>query len=189
MVSAIALFHQRFATNTLATWRLAQPFRLIAHNGEINTLIGNRNWMSAREPELTSGFWGDQLEDLIPVIHPIGSDTASLDEALELLATSGRGLLHAMAMLIPEAWESMPNMDPQLREFYEYHACLTEPWDGPAAVAFTDGTVAAAVMDRNGLRPARYQVTADGLVIMSSEVGLADIPLSEIGGVGKGRTR
>jgi glutamate synthase (ferredoxin) len=188
-VSAIALFHQRFATNTLATWRLAQPFRLIAHNGEINTLIGNRNWMSAREPELTSGFWGDQLEDLIPVIHPIGSDTASLDEALELLATSGRGLLHAMAMLIPEAWESMPNMDPRLREFYEYHACLTEPWDGPAAVAFTDGTVAAAVMDRNGLRPARYQVTADGLVIMSSEVGLADIPLSEIvesGRVGPG---
>ncbi|MCH7892020.1 MAG: glutamate synthase subunit alpha, partial [Gemmatimonadetes bacterium] len=188
-VSAIALFHQRFATNTLATWRLAQPFRLIAHNGEINTLLGNRNWMSAREPELTSSFWGDQLEDLIPVIHPIGSDTASLDEAFELLATSGRGLLHAMAMLIPEAWESMPNMDPQLREFYEYHACLTEPWDGPAAVAFTDGTVAAAVMDRNGLRPARYQVTADGVVIMSSEVGLADLPLSEIvesGRVGPG---
>ena len=188
-VSGIALFHQRFATNTLATWRLAQPFRLIAHNGEINTLIGNRNWMSAREPEFTSGFWGDQLEDLIPVIHPIGSDTASLDEALELLATSGRGLLHAMAMLIPEAWESMPHMDPQLREFYEYHACLTEPWDGPAAVAFTDGTVAACVMDRNGLRPARYQVTSDGLVIMSSEVGLADLPLSDIvesGRVGPG---
>ena len=179
-VSAIALFHQRFATNTLATWPLAQPFRLVAHNGEINTLLGNRNWMSAREPELTSNFWGDELEDLIPVIHPIGSDTASLDEALELLATSGRGLLHAMAMLIPEAWESMPNMDPQLREFYEYHACLTEPWDGPAAVAFTDGTVAAAVMDRNGLRPARYQITDDGVVIMSSEVGLADLPLSEI---------
>ena len=188
-VSAIALFHQRFATNTLATWRLAQPFRLIAHNGEINTLLGNRNWMSAREPELTSSFWGDHLEDLIPVIHPIGSDTASLDEAFELLATSGRGLLHAMAMLIPEAWESMPNMDPQLREFYEYHACLTEPWDGPAAVAFTDGTVAAAVMDRNGLRPARYQVTEDGVVIMSSEVGLADLPLSEMvesGRVGPG---
>ena len=188
-VSGIALFHQRFATNTLPTWPLAQPFRFVAHNGEINTLIGNRNWMSAREPELTSEFWGDQLQDLIPVIHPIGSDTASLDEAFELLATSGRGLLHAMAMLIPEAWESMPNMDPQLREFYEYHACLTEPWDGPAAVAFTDGTVAAAVMDRNGLRPARYQVTADGLVIMSSEVGLADLPLDEIvesGRVGPG---
>ena len=145
--------------------------------------------MSAREPELTSSFWGDHLEDLIPVIHPIGSDTASLDEAFELLATSGRGLLHAMAMLIPEAWESMPHMDPQLREFYEYHACLTEPWDGPAAVAFTDGTVAAAVMDRNGLRPARYQVTEDGVVIMSSEVGLADLPLSEMvesGRVGPG---
>jgi len=188
-VSAIALFHQRFATNTLPAWRLAQPFRLVAHNGEINTLTGNRNWMSAREPGLTSGFWGDDLEDLVPVIHPIGSDTASLDEAFELLASSGRGLLHAMAMLIPEAWESMPNMDPRLREFYEYHACLTEPWDGPAAVAFTDGTVAACVMDRNGLRPARYQVTSDGLVIMSSEVGLADLPLSEIvesGRVGPG---
>ena len=188
-VSGVALFHQRFATNTLATWHLAQPFRLIAHNGEINTLLGNRNWMSAREPELTSGFWGDQLGDLIPVIHPIGSDTASLDEVFELLATSGRGLLHAMAMLIPEALESMPNMDPRLREFYEYHACLTEPWDGPAAIAFTDGTVAAAVMDRNGLRPARYQVTSDGLVIMGSEVGLADLPLSEIvesGRVGPG---
>ena len=178
--SGLALFHQRFATNTLPSWDLAQPFRLVAHNGEINTLVGNRNWMSAREPELTSTVWGDQLQELFPVIWPIGSDTASLDEALELLVTSGRDLLHAMAMLIPEAWENMPNMDPGLRAFYEYHACLAEPWDGPAAVAFTDGTVVAAAMDRNGLRPARYQVTSDGLVIMSSEVGLLDIPLSEI---------
>ena len=188
-VSSVALFHQRFATNTLPTWGLAQPFRMLAHNGEINTLVGNRNWMSAREPELTSAVWGDQLQDLIPVIWPIGSDTASFDEALDLLVASGRNLLHAMMILIPEAWENMPNMDPALRAFYEYHACLSEPWDGPAAVAFTNGTIAAAVMDRNGLRPARYQVSKDGIVVMGSEVGLVDIPLSEIvesGRVGPG---
>jgi len=179
-VSALALFHQRFATNTLPNWNLAQPFRLVAHNGEINTLLGNRNWMRAREPELTSPIWESQISDLMPVIWPIGSDTASLDEALELLLQSGRGLVPAMMMLIPEAWENMPNMDPDLRAFYEYHACLQEPWDGPAAVAFTNGTVAAAVMDRNGLRPARYQVTRDGLVVMASEVGLVDIPQREI---------
>jgi glutamate synthase (ferredoxin) len=179
-VSAYALFHQRFATNTLPSWRLAQPFRLAAHNGEINTLLGNRNWMTAREPELASAVWGEQIADLSPVIWPIGSDTASLDEAMELLVQSGRGLLHAMMMLIPEAWENMPNLDPQLRAFYEYHACLTEPWDGPAAVAFAHGSVVAAIMDRNGLRPARYQRTADGLVIMGSEVGLVELPFSEI---------
>ena len=179
-VAAVALFHQRFATNTLPNWKLAQPFRLVAHNGEINTLLGNRNWMSAREPELTSAVWGDQIEDLLPVIWPIGSDTASLDEALELLTASGRNILHAMMMLIPEAWENMPNMDPQLRAFYEYHACLQEPWDGPAAVAFTNGTVAAAIMDRNGLRPARYQIMRDGTVVMGSEVGLVDLPFDEI---------
>ena len=189
-VSGVALFHQRFATNTLPTWKLAQPFRMVAHNGEINTLLGNRNWMTAREPELTSAVWGDQISELLPVIWPIGSDTASLDEALELLVHSGRDLLHAITMLIPEAWENMPNMDPDLRAFYEYHACLSEPWDGPAAVAFTNGTIAAAVMDRNGLRPARYQVTADGLVVMSSEVGLVGLPLSEVvesGRIGPGQ--
>ena len=188
-VASIALFHQRFATNTLPTWKLAQPFRMVAHNGEINTLLGNRNWMTAREPEMTSAVWGDQVEDLLPVVWPIGSDTASIDEAFELLVTSGRDLLHAMMMLIPEAWENMPNMDPNLRAFYEYHACLTEPWDGPAAIAFTNGTIAACVMDRNGLRPARYQVTADGVVIMGSEVGLIDVPLNEVvesGRVGPG---
>ena len=179
-VASVALFHQRFATNTLPNWKLAQPFRLVAHNGEINTLLGNRNWMSAREPELTSAVWGDQIEDLLPVIWPIGSDTASLDEALELLTASGRDILHAMMMLIPEAWENMPNMDPQLRAFYEYHACLQEPWDGPAAVAFTNGAVAAAIMDRNGLRPARYQVMRDGTVVMGSEVGLVELPFDEI---------
>ena len=190
-LSAIALFHQRFATNTLPNWKLAQPFRMVAHNGEINTLLGNRNWMSAREPELMSAVWGDRLGDLLPVIWPIGSDTASLDEALELLTASGRDILHAMMMLIPEAWENMPNMDPQLRAFYEYHACLQEPWDGPAAVAFTNGSVAAAIMDRNGLRPARYQLTRDGTVVMGSEVGLVDLPFSEIvesGRLGPGQT-
>ncbi|MEE8422725.1 MAG: glutamate synthase large subunit, partial [Dehalococcoidia bacterium] len=188
-VASIALFHQRFATNTLPNWKLAQPFRIVAHNGEINTLLGNRNWMTAREPELISAVWGDQLEDLIPVIWPIGSDTASFDEVLDLLVTSGRDLLHAMMMLIPEAWENMPNMDPALRAFYEYHACLSEPWDGPAAIAFSNGTIAAAVMDRNGLRPARYQVTRDGIVIMGSEVGLVDVAMRDIvesGRVGPG---
>ena len=187
--SSLVLFHQRFATNTLPSWRLAQPFRLVAHNGEINTLLGNRNWMSAREPELTSPVWGHRVRDLIPVIKPIGSDTASLDEAFELLLTSGRDLLHAMAMLIPEAWENMSDMDADLRAFYEYHTCLMEPWDGPAAVAFTDGVVAAAVMDRNGLRPARYKVTTDGLVVMSSEVGLLELlpgQVVESGRVGPG---
>ena len=175
VVSAIALFHQRFATNTLPNWKLAQPFRMVAHNGEINTLLGNRNWMAGRESEMSSPLWGEAIRDLLPVIWPIGSDTASLDEALELLTQSGRDLLHSMMMLIPEAWENMPNMDPALRAFYEDHACLMEPWDGPAAVAFTNGSTVAATLDRNGLRPARYQVTNDGLVIFGSEVGLMGI--------------
>jgi glutamate synthase (NADPH/NADH) large chain/glutamate synthase (ferredoxin) len=179
-VSGVALYHQRFATNTLPNWKLAQPFRMIGHNGEINTLLGNRNWMSAREPELTSALWGEDVQELTPVIWPIGSDSASLDEAFDLLVTSGRDMLHAMRMLVPEAWQNDPDMDPKLRAFYEYHACLTEPWDGPAAIAFTDGVVAAATMDRNGLRPARYQVTRDGLVIMGSEVGTLDLPMSDI---------
>ncbi len=187
--SALALFHQRFATNTLPNWKLAQPFRLIAHNGEINTLLGNRRWMSAREPELTSSLWGEEIEDLIPVIWPIGSDTASLDEVLELLMMSGRDLMQSMAMLVPEAWENMDGMDEQLRDCYRYHACVMEPWDGPAALVFTDGRVAAAAADRNGLRPARYQITSEGLVIVSSEVGVLDLPMSNIvesGRVGAG---
>ncbi len=188
-VSSLALFHQRFATNTLPNWKLAQPFRMIGHNGEINTLLGNRNWMSAREPELTSALWGDELAELTPIIWPIGSDSASLDEAFELLVMSGRDLLHAIRLLVPEAWENDPDIDPELRAFYEYNACLTEPWDGPAAIAFTDGVVAAAGMDRNGLRPARYQVTRDGLVVMASEVGTLDLSLSDVvesGRVGPG---
>ena len=187
--SALALFHQRFATNTLPNWKLAQPFRRVAHNGEINTLLGNRNWMSAREPELVSSVWNGDVRDLIPVLTPIGSDTAALDEALDLHVSSGRGVLEAMAMLIPEAWENMPGMDRRLRAFYKYHACLSEPWDGPASVSFTDGRVAAAVMDRNGLRPARYKVTVDGLVVLGSEVGILELAPDEVvesGRVGPG---
>jgi glutamate synthase (ferredoxin) len=180
VVSAVALYHQRFATNTLPSWELAQPFRLTAHNGEFNTLLGNRNWMLAREPELASPVWGDDVQDLAPVIQPIGSDTASFDEALELLVLSGRDLLHSVMMLIPQAWENMPNLDASLRAFYEYHACLTEPWDGPAAIAVTNGVQVVAIMDRNGLRPARFQVTRDGLVLMGSEVGLVEMDPSQV---------
>ncbi|MGE3960651.1 MAG: glutamate synthase large subunit [Dehalococcoidia bacterium] len=185
VVSSIALYHQRFATNTLPSWQLAQPFRMTAHNGEFNTLLGNRNWMLAREPELASPVWGDDIEDLAPVIRPIGSDTASFDEVLELLVLSGRDLLHSVMMLIPQAWENMPNLDASLRAFYEYHACLTEPWDGPAAIAVTNGVQVAAIMDRNGLRPARYQVTRDGLVVMGSEVGLVELAAGDVAESGR----
>tara|TARA_Y100001970_G_scaffold131993_1_gene162809 strand:- start:1858 stop:6387 length:4530 start_codon:yes stop_codon:yes gene_type:complete len=178
--SSTALLHQRFATNTLPNWELAQPFRVVAHNGEFNTLLGNRNWMHAREQAMTSAIWKDSIKDLLPIIQPIGSDTASFDEAFELLAYSGRSLMHSLMMLIPEAWENMPNLNPALHAFYEYHACLTEPWDGPAAVVATNGTVTTAIMDRNGLRPARYQVTNDGVVIVASEVGLIDIGLENV---------
>jgi glutamate synthase domain-containing protein 1 len=153
--TALAVFHQRYSTNTLPNWLLAQPFRMLAHNGEINTLQGNRNWMRAREANLASPLWNGERELLKPVIWEDGSDSASLDNALELIERSGRDVLHAMMMLTPEAWESMPDMDPALRAFYEYHACLMEPWDGPAALAFSDGVTVAATLDRNGLRPAR----------------------------------
>jgi len=149
--SAIVVFHQRYSTNTFPTWFLAQPFRMLAHNGEINTLWGNRNWMRAREAELAGDVWGDRVDTLKPVIDEQGSDSSSLDNALELLVQSGRSPAHAMMMLVPEAWEKMPDMDPDLRGFYEYHALLMEPWDGPAALAFSDGIVAGASLDRNGL--------------------------------------
>ncbi len=179
-VTAVALFHQRYATNTLPDWKIAQPFRYIAHNGEINTLLGNRLWMQARGPALQSDVWGDAVAELHPVLGAVGSDSQAFDEAFELLIASGRGPLHAMMMLIPEAWEQLDDMEPDLRGFYEYHACLTETWDGPAAMAFTDGRIAAAAMDRNGLRPARYQVTRSGLVVMGSEVGLIPLDQAEI---------
>jgi len=183
--SAIVVFHQRYSTNTFPNWYLAQPFRMLAHNGEINTLWGNRNWMRAREAELSSEVWGEHVEVLKPVIDETASDSASLDNALELLVQSGRSPAHGMMMLVPEAWEKMPDMDPDLRAFYEYHALLMEPWDGPAAVAFTDGIVAGACLDRNGLRPSRYKVTDSGLVVSASEVGVFEIDDAHV--VEKGR--
>jgi glutamate synthase (ferredoxin) len=183
--SGLAVFHQRYSTNTFPNWQLAQPFRLMAHNGEINTLQGNRNWMRAREGALGSPLWGERVAELKPIIWDEGSDSASLDESLELLDLSGRGLLHAMMMLVPEAWENMPDMAPQWRAFYEYNAALTEPWDGPAALAFSDGHIAAATLDRNGLRPLRYKVTCEGLVVVASEVGTIEIDDDQV--VEKGR--
>ncbi len=183
--SAIVVFHQRYSTNTFPNWFLAQPFRMLAHNGEINTLWGNRNWMRAREAELQAECWGENAELLKPVIDETGSDSASLDNALELLAQSGRSPSHGMMMLVPEAWEKMPDMDPDLRAFYEYHSLLIEPWDGPAAIAFSDGIVVGACLDRNGLRPSRYKVTDDGLVVSASEVGVFEIDDAHV--VEKGR--
>ena len=183
--TALCLFHQRYSTNTFPTWFLAQPFRLLGHNGEINTLQGNRNWMRAREPELSSPIWKEKIDTLKPVIWSEGSDSASLDNVLELLALSGRDLLHSILMLIPEAWQNMPSMDPTIKAFYQYHACLIEPWDGPAALAFSDGRFVGACLDRNGLRPARYIITKDGMIIMASEVGVIEIDDSKV--VQKGR--
>lgn len=188
--SALALFHQRYSTNTFPNWFLAQPFRFLGHNGEINTLQGNRNWMKAREAELEHPHWARRVEFLKPVIVPGGSDSAALDNLLELLVMSGRGVLHAMMMLVPEAWENMPQMDPDRKAFYQFHSCLQEPWDGPAALAFSDGQIVGAVLDRNGLRPARYIVTKDGMILMSSEVGVIDIPderVKEKGRLGPGK--
>ncbi len=174
-VSALCLVHQRFSTNTFPTWPLAHPYRYICHNGEINTVRGNVNWMAARQKILQSPLFGDDLKKLMPIIQPDGSDSASLDNAVELLTLAGRSLPHVMAMLIPEAWDADTAMDPAKKAFYEYHASLMEPWDGPAAVAFTDGRVIGATLDRNGLRPARYLVTNDGLLIMASEAGVLPI--------------
>jgi glutamate synthase domain-containing protein 2/glutamate synthase domain-containing protein 1/glutamate synthase domain-containing protein 3 len=178
--SSLALIHSRYSTNTLPSWNLAQPFRFLAHNGEINTLRGNINWMKAREGNLASSIWGDDLEALLPVIVPEGSDSACLDNLFELLVLSGRPLSHAMMMLIPPAWELNRALSEHLRDFYRYHACFMEPWDGPAAIAYTDGRSVGAVLDRNGLRPARYIQTRDDTVVMASEVGVLDIPPARI---------
>ncbi|HRD33654.1 MAG TPA: glutamate synthase-related protein [Rhodocyclaceae bacterium] len=179
-VSALALVHQRFSTNTFPKWNLAHPFRYIAHNGEINTLRGNYNWMRAREKGVSSPLLGADLEKIWPLIYPGQSDSAAFDNALELLVMSGYSLAHAMMMMIPEAWESHAHMDEKRRAFYEYHAAMMEPWDGPAAVAFTDGRQIGATLDRNGLRPARYLVTDDDIVVMASESGVLPIPDSKI---------
>ncbi|HLP17958.1 MAG TPA: glutamate synthase large subunit [Bacteroidota bacterium] len=173
--SALCLVHQRFSTNTLPNWRLAHPFRYVCHNGEINTLQGNVNWMHARQSVLKSDAFGDDIKKLFPVIQTHGSDSSSLDNAVELLLLSGRTLPHALAMLIPEAWDKDTSMSDEKKAFYEYHASLMEPWDGPAAVAFTDGRVVGTTLDRNGLRPARYLVTNDDLLIMASETGVLPI--------------
>ncbi len=178
--SALALVHQRFSTNTFPTWDLAHPFRMIAHNGEINTLRGNVNWMAARKNSMASEILGEDLEKVWPLIPEGQSDSACFDNALELLVQGGYSLSHAMMMLIPEAWFGNPLMDEKRRAFYEYHAALMEPWDGPAAVAFTDGRQIGATLDRNGLRPARYLITDDDMVVMASEMGVLDIPEEKI---------
>ena len=183
--SALALVHSRFSTNTFPSWPLAHPYRLVAHNGEINTVMGNRNWMRAREGKLSTELFGDALERALPIMTQGASDTASFDEALELLYLGGRTLPHAVLMMIPEAWENHDRLPQWKRDFYEYHASLMEPWDGPASIAFTDGTVIGAVLDRNGLRPSRFWVTEDGLVVVASEVGVLDLDQSTV--VQKGR--
>src|SRR5690242_15498718 len=183
--SAIAVFHQRYSTNTLPSWPLAQPFRLLAHNGEINTLWGNRNAMTMRQPMLASPVWGAGIERLREVIWRDGSDSASLDNAMELLTRSGRDVVHTAMMMVPQAWEKYPDLDPSVKAFYEYHQCVLEPWDGPAAIAFTDGVLCGASVDRNGLRPSRYKVRRDGLVVSGSEVGLVDLDAREVIECGK----
>ncbi len=177
--SKMALVHSRFSTNTFPSWPLAHPFRMIAHNGEINTVKGNTNWMRAREESISSDLIGD-LQPLRPIVTPGASDSASFDEVLELLHLSGRSLPHAIMMMIPEAWEKQRDMDPELKAFYEYHSLLMEPWDGPASVTFTDGSLVGATLDRNGLRPGRYLVTDDGLVILGSETGVYDVDPAKV---------
>ncbi|HEX5510941.1 MAG TPA: glutamate synthase central domain-containing protein, partial [Actinomycetales bacterium] len=181
----LAVVHSRFSTNTFPSWPLAQPFRFIAHNGEINTVRGNRNWMRARESQLHSDVLPGDLERLFPVCSDGASDSATFDEVLELLHLGGRSLPHAVLMMIPEAWENHEEMDPARRAFYEFHSMLMEPWDGPADLIFSDGTVVGAVLDRNGLRPGRYWVTDEGLVVLASEVGVLDLDPASI--VRKGR--
>ncbi len=188
--SALAMVHSRFSTNTFPSWQLAHPYRYTAHNGEINTIRGNRNWMRAREAMLASSLIPDSadgrgIDRVFPALDPAGSDSASFDECLELLHMGGRSLPHAVLMMIPEPWENHEEMDPARRAFYEFHAAMMEPWDGPALIAFTDGTVIGAVLDRNGLRPGRYWITRDGLVILASEVGVLDIDPATV--VRKGR--
>jgi glutamate synthase (NADPH) large chain len=178
--SAMALVHSRFSTNTLGSWELAHPYRYVAHNGEINTVKGNVNWMRAREAQLSSNLFGTDMRKLYPVIQRNVSDSAAFDNALEFLVLGGRSLPHAVMTMIPEAWENDSLMDPERRAFFQYSSALMQPWDGPAAVAFTDGRVIGATLDRNGLRPARYSVTRDGLVVMASEEGVLPIDPADV---------
>ena len=183
--TALCVYHQRYSTNTFPTWPLAHPFRMLAHNGEINTIRGNRNWTLARESELKADFWGADIDLLKPIIQPGSSDSASLDNVIEVLTMSGRPILHTMTMLVPPSWRGDKEITPELAAFYEYHTCLCEPWDGPAALVFTDGLTIGACLDRNGLRPARYQITADGIFSLGSEMGVDGLDQDTI--VEKGR--
>ena len=188
--SAFVIFHQRYSTNTFPTWHLAHPFRMMAHNGEINTIRGNRNLMRARERSTAHGVWGDRFTDLRPLVQPNMSDSASFDNALQLLTLGGREALHACLMMMPMAWEKDKSLSPEARAFFRYHSCMIEPWDGPAAIVFTDGKIVGAALDRNGLRPARYKVFDDGYVMLASEAGLVfDFPgtVTESGRLGPGR--
>ncbi len=180
MTSAIALVHSRYSTNTFPSWSLAHPYRMVAHNGEINTLRGNMNWMHAREKQFISKAFGNDLKKILPIVTPNGSDTATFDNVLEMLVLSGRSLPHAMMMMVPEAWSGHQGMEATKRAFYEYHSCLMEPWDGPAALAFCDGRYVGAVLDRNGLRPSRYTVTKDDMIIMASEAGVLPIDSANV---------
>ncbi|WP_409070408.1 glutamate synthase large subunit [Aliifodinibius sp. S!AR15-10] len=180
MESAMALVHSRFSTNTFPSWKLAHPYRYLIHNGEINTLRGNQNWMHARESQFATELFGDDIDKVHPIIQEDGSDSGKFDNALEFLTLSGRSLPHAMMMMIPEPWEGYEDMDEDKKAFYKYHSCLMEPWDGPASIAFTDGKMVGATLDRNGLRPSRYYVTRDDMVVLASEVGVLDIPPEEV---------
>jgi glutamate synthase (ferredoxin) len=175
MESALALVHSRFSTNTFPSWERSHPYRYVAHNGEINTLRGNINWMYARQSMFESDLFGDDLQRAKPLINKDGSDSGIFDNTLELMTLAGRSLPHAVMMMIPEPWTAHESMSEEKKAFYEYHACLMEPWDGPASIAFTDGTMMGAVLDRNGLRPSRYTVTKDDLVIMASEAGVLPV--------------
>src|SRR5580765_758578 len=185
MESALALVHSRFSTNTFPSWERSHPYRYIAHNGEINTLRGNINWMHARQAMFQCDLFGDDLKKLFPIINTDGSDSAMFDNCLELLVLAGRSLPHAMMMMIPEPWANHESMSDEKKAFYEFHSCLMEPWDGPASIAFTDGKKIGASLDRNGLRPSRYYVTSDDLVIMASEAGVLEVPPEKV--VVKGR--
>jgi glutamate synthase (NADPH) large chain len=178
--SAICMVHSRYSTNTFPSWSLAHPYRMIAHNGEINTLRGNINWMHAREKQFISEAFGEDLEKLLPIVVPHGSDSATFDNVFEMLVLAGRSMPHAIMMMIPEAWSAHESMSPEKKAFYEYHSCLMEPWDGPASMTFSDGRCIGAILDRNGLRPSRYWVTKDDLVVMASESGVLDIPAQDI---------
>ena len=177
--SGFGLVHSRFSTNTLGAWHLAHPYRYLIHNGEINTLRGNINWMAAREKTMESSILKNEIKKLTPIIPTDQSDTASLDNVVELLLATGRSLPHVMMMVIPEAWGDHIQMDPHKKAFYEYHASMMEPWDGPALVIASDGESVCAILDRNGLRPARYLITTDNLLVMASETGVLNIPPSK----------